>query len=239
MRNGALFSVLAGCSAGLLVTVAACVSESNPTGPQPGDLDGPCLQNSTCNAGLTCVVVGSSARCEVPDGGAGDVVGNTAEPDAADAGSDTSSTGDADADAAPPSCDAGINSNFTCAAGTPLGCYDSVSTAHSCVTSTNSCLNSSYTNPLVMQCFATANCQGSQPWCCLGGGSVAQLTGCPGALSMGANGGTTCMNTPCASSGQIPLCDPNAACPNGHACIPVKVTQPPGLAGQIFGVCAP
>ena len=182
------------------------------------------------------------------DSGADTSTGGDATTDAAvdqnsnDTGGDVTakdSATDADAADAGPTCDAAINSNFTCAGGTPVGCYDFASSAHQCMASSNACLNSSYTTPIVAGCLATSDCKSATPYCCAGT-VVVNTNGCPGALSISANGGMTCSNTDCSGlSGQAALCDTKAPCPNGHACIPVKVTQPPGLAGQIFGVCAP
>jgi hypothetical protein len=166
-----------------------------------------------------------------------DVVG--ADQSTKDAGPDASPTDASDAADTGPTCDAAITSSFTCAGGQPVGCYDFATSAHQCMASSNACLNSSYTTPIVAGCFATSDCKSATPYCCVGT-VVVQTTGCPGALSISANGGMTCSSTDCSGlSGQAALCDTKAPCPNGHACIPVKVAQPPGLQGQIFGVCAP
>src|SRR6185437_6449258 len=110
---------------GSLLAIAACVGDSTPP-PSDGGEDG--AVDVTTND----VAVDQQAT----DGGA-DVT-------ASDAPSDAPS----DVVDAAPACDAGINSSFTCASGTPVGCYDFTTTQHMCVASSNACLNSSYTTPI-------------------------------------------------------------------------------------------
>ena len=197
---------------GWFLVLAACVGDSTPP-PSDGGEDG------SIDVTTNDVTVDQQATDAGPD-----VTESDAPADVVDAG---------------PPCDAAINSSFTCAGSTPVGCYDFVSTQHQCMASSNACLNSSYTTPIVAGCFATSDCKSATPYCCAGT-VVAQLTGCPGALSISANGGMTCSSTDCSGqSGAAALCDTKAPCPNGHACIPVKVSQPPALQGQIFGVCEP
>ncbi len=240
MRHGGVTVVVLILSGAGVLAVDACVSDDTQNGPQPGTLGGPCLQNGTCDNGFTCVIAGSSTLCEVPDAttdSGGDVVTDHNVADVMDAGGGDTAT-DA-TDAAPP-CDAAITSHFTCSGSTSEACYDFATTDHQCVTGTTSC-QSLYTNIFLAQCYAGSTCQTSQPWCCLGGGLSDTLTGCPGTLTIGQNAGAFCYSTataPCVDAG-IALCDLTVPCPNGHACIPVDVTQPPGLAGQIFGVCEP
>jgi len=177
------------------------------------------------------------------------VVADQNTVDAADAGMDAPADAPADvpvvdANDAGPVCDATVVNPFACDGGTPDECYDFSTTSHACVNGLSAC-EGTYSNIFFASCLATSQCPGATPWCCLSNSptkSTDSLNGCPGTLTIGMNNGSFCHSSTdvgnCADSG-IALCDTAAPCPNGHACVPVSVTQPPGLANKILGVCAP
>jgi hypothetical protein len=70
-----------------LLAFGNCVNSGDDTTTKPqGSLGGVCFANSTCNAGLMCTLVGSSALCEIPDA----TVDAPVDQGAPDAGSDVS-----------------------------------------------------------------------------------------------------------------------------------------------------
>jgi hypothetical protein len=205
------------------LVVAACVSDSS--GSAPGTLDGPCLSNGMCNAGLSCDVVDGVAKCApVTDADTGD----------------SSSGNDGSTEAGLPVCKFAPTPWPSQCPGGELGA--------SCFGGTQWCSGTGCGTAERWQCFGPNQCSNAP--CCVSA-SVGALT--PGqncsqgalTISSGTMGGAVCgAGAACAADDagpQTQLCQFNYQCPAGQICSAVKVVAPDAatIDTSILGVCVP
>ncbi|HEY1954852.1 MAG TPA: hypothetical protein VGH28_04555 [Polyangiaceae bacterium] len=202
----------------VVVAFAACVG-GKPT-PDPGTLDGPCLSNGQCNAGLSC----NGSTCEITD----------------DAGvSDANVDDAADAEAGPRQCTF-QPTTFPCPQG--AACYGA---AQGC--SLTGCPGGD--TDFAWACFGPNQC-GNTPCCIPDAAATLTPTpDCSqGGLQMafvdgGVFGGipaSVCGSGLACPSGDIQLCQFNTQCPKGTVCSPVKVSGSGASASKLLvGACVP
>lgn len=227
-----LFLSLGAVVVGSLMVVA-CVSDevaATGTGAQ-GELDGPCLPNGMCSAGLSCGVVKGVAQCVPADDAS---AGDASTMGMMDAGSTT----DAETDSGPSVCSF-TTTVYPCKSPTRPTCYSSVvdCTASLCDVST----------VVEFDCFSPRQCS-TLINCCLPLANAALTTGstcAEGTLQMKLDGGGfggTCLNAggACPASA-MQLCQVNSDCPSNLRCVPVKVIGgPPSLDTLVhIGACVP
>jgi len=192
-----------------------------------GGLDQPCYQNGTCDTPLTCA---SNVCVNLTDGGS-----DSSSGDASDAASDAGSD-------APPSCPGTYQdlkeAGGSCASQT---CID-VSGSPVDIICGNPC-----TTPYQYQivCGDTADCTGSDHYCCLSPTTVTVSSTCPFTVDYypaGVDGGVPgvpafCNMTACPG---MQLCVSNSECGTGHCdkgTLYVPTVGPASVA--TVGVCGP
>jgi hypothetical protein len=205
-----------------VITFSACVGD---TSIPAGSLDGPCLSNGQCNAGLSCATVGGSSKCVLAEGGVNDA--------------NVTDATDASAEAGPRQCTF-QPTTFPCQQGS--ACYGST---QSC--SLTGCPGGP--TDYAWACFGPNQC-GNTP-CCIPE-TTATLTPTPdcsqGGLKLafvdgGVGGGipaSTCATGLACPGANIQLCQFNTQCPKGTVCSPVKVSGSGVSANNVIvGACVP
>ncbi len=165
----------------------ACVSDNGPTGPNQGELGGPCFANNTCKDNLVCTLANGSAVCQQPDGSSSDAV--------ADQGGD----------GATPCTEQGSR------ACTGVQCAGT-STPECCAQSTQCVASSADCNSMpTWTCTAKSDCSGGA-FCCIAG-AVSQASACPQEWMV--NGGASCSVNECSNS-FYEVCSTSSECPPSH-----------------------
>ena len=207
----------------LAVALVACVSNNGPSGPNQGELGGPCFANDTCKDNLVCSLANGSAVCQQPDGSSTDAVADQGAPDSIAPGdaSEGGQGGDAGEGGTCNVQPARACLNQQCVGtGMPECCAQS----GQCVASSADC-----NNLTTWTCTAKADCP-SNGSCCIAG-SVAQASACPPTWMV--NGGASCNANACTGS-YYEVCTSSSECPPAHpTCTAVDIQ---GI-GYTVGLC--
>lgn len=222
-------------------SVGACKGDEPPaqvaSGGPEGELGGPCFSNNTCNGGLTCGVVGDTARCVAGEGNGS--TSSSSSSSGSTTSSSSSSTGGpadagSDADSGPAVCTV-TPTTYPCPFAT---CYGQ---AQSCtVTGCN-------VGEARWECHAPNDCQGGAGGfaCCVPTtiATAKPVAACGvGTLEMKANveSGSTCTAGSSCQDGAAQLCASTSDCPAGQRCTPLKPTNGPATVNALdLGLCTP